>query len=137
MTKSKLLRSLLFITGLGLMVATIPIFFPANLMAYFHQLLGLGEFPDRPITLYLARSTSLLYAVHGFVMTYTAWNFTKMRPLVPVLGWLHVIVGLTMFGIDWTSGMPLYWTVGEGPGVAAMGAIIVWLSNSAEDVAKT
>ena len=57
------LRWLLAIIGCGLMVATIPLFFPVALMATIHGWLGLGEFPEAPIAIYLARSTSLLYAV--------------------------------------------------------------------------
>ncbi len=46
MRRSKLwLQRLLVILGAGLMVATIPVFFPVELMATIHGWLGLGEFP--------------------------------------------------------------------------------------------
>ena len=65
-------RGLIGVVGVGLMSAIIPVFFPVDLMATLHQWLGvwgeLGDFPDAPITIYLARSTSLLYALHGAVM---------------------------------------------------------------------
>ena len=68
----KCLRILLGVIGVGLLVATAAVFLPVEWMAAIHRWLGLGEFPDSPITIYLARSTSLLYAVHGFLMLYTA-----------------------------------------------------------------
>jgi hypothetical protein len=46
---------------------------------------------------------------------------------VLVFGWLHVVIGLTMFGIDLTSPMPTYWIAGEGIPIAIAGLVIVWL----------
>ncbi len=113
--------------GVGLMLATVAVFFPVSLMATFHQWLGLGDFPDAPITIYLARSTSLLYAMHGAVMFYVALNWDRCEALVPLLGWLHVTLGLTMIGVDVNAGMPLYWTAGEGLPIALTGGVILWL----------
>lgn len=123
------IRIVMALTGVGLMLATVPIFFPAEFMATCHRWLGLGDFPNQPITLYLARSTSLLYAIHGFILTYVAWHFSRNQRFAPVLGWLHVVTGAMLLGIDWSSGMPAYWTFLEGPGVAAMGLVMVWLAN--------
>ena len=127
----KWLRLLLAVIGCGLMVATIPVFFPASLMATMHGWLGLGEFPNVPITIYLARSTSLLYAIHGTLMLIVSLDLDRYWPLVPVFGWLHVVIGLTMFGIDLTTPMPWYWTVGEGIPVAIAGLVIVGLYRAA------
>ena len=113
--------------GVGLLMAVVPVFFPVSLMATFHQWLGLGDFPDAPITIYLARSTSVLYAIHGAVMFYVAWHFDRCQALVPLLGFLHVVLGLTMIGVDLNAGMPLYWTAGEGLPIALTGAAILWL----------
>jgi len=63
------------VVGVGLLLATVAVFLPVSQMAIMHRWLGLGEFPDAPITIYLARSTSLLYAMHGAVMFYVAWHF--------------------------------------------------------------
>jgi hypothetical protein len=128
---AKWVRWLLAITGCGLMVATIPVFFPVQLMATIHGWLGLGEFPDGAIAIYLARSTSLMYAVHGFLMLFVALDIQRYWPLVRVFGWLHVVIGLTMFGIDLTTPMPIFWIVGEGIPIAIAGLIIVWLYRKA------
>ena len=109
----------------------IPVFFPVSLMATIHGWLGLGEFPDRPITIYLARSTSLLYAVHGGLILFVAFNLDRYWQLVPVIGWLHVLIGTTMFAIDLTTPMPWYWTAIEGVPVALAGLVIVWLYRQA------
>jgi len=122
---AKLLRWMLGIIGCGLMVAAFAVFLPVGVMASCHQWLGLGEFPDSPITIYLARSTSLLYAVHGALMVFVSLDLKRYWPLVPVFGWLHVVIGLVMLGIDLTSPMPMYWIVGEGIPIAIAGMVIV------------
>ena len=120
-------RGLIGVVGAGLMLATVAVFFPVSVMATLHQWLGLGDFPDAPITIYLARSTSLLYAMHGAVMFYVAWHFDRCQLLVPLLGWLHVVLGTCMIGVDLNAGMPLYWIVGEGLPIALTGGAILWL----------
>jgi hypothetical protein len=130
----RLLRVILAATGAGLLLAVVPIFFPASVINYLHQQLGLGEFPDAAIAFYLARSTSLLYAVHGALMFFVSFNLVRYWPLVRLFGYLHIVLGLTMFGIDFSAPMPLYWILGEGLPVAATGVLILWLwsrSNSA------
>ena len=99
----KNLRILLGVIGAGLLFATAAVFLPVEWMANAHRWLGLGEFPDSPITVYLARSTSLLYAVHGFLMLYTAIHLRQYLPLAKVFGYLHFVIGLTMLGIDVTT----------------------------------
>lgn len=123
----KYCRGLIGVVGAGLMLATFAVFFPVSLMATLHQWLGLGSFPDAPITIYLARSTSLLYAMHGAVMLYVAWHFDRCQALVPLLGLLHVALGASMFAIDLNAGMPLYWIVGEGLPIALTGGAILLL----------
>jgi len=128
---AKILRALMAIIGCGLMVAAAAVFLPAETMATVHGWLGLGEFPDAPITLYLARSTSLLYAIHGALMLYVSFDMKRYWPLVKVFGWLHVVIGLTMFGIDLSASMPTYWIAGEGIPIAIAGGVIVLLWQKA------
>ncbi len=113
------------------MVAFGCIFIPDSGMAATHQWLGLGEFPDAPITRYLARSTSLLYGVHGLLMFVVGRNLARYAPLAALFGWLHVVIGLFMLGIDLTAGMPWYWTLVEGGPIALAGLLLVWLAKKA------
>ncbi len=129
---AKLLRWLLFITGCGLLTATLAIFLPAKMMASAHEWLGLGDFPEVPIVLYLARSTSLLYAVHGSLMVYVSLDMNRYWPLVKLFGWLHIAIGLSMLGIDISSSMPTYWIAIEGIPIAIAGCVIVGLWKKVE-----
>lgn len=124
---AKVLRLFMAIVGCGLMVATVAIFLPVKTMATVHGWLGLGEFPDEAITIYLARSTSLLYAIHGALMVFVSFDMKRYWPMIRMFGWLHVVIGLTMFGIDLTTPMPVYWIAGEGIPIAIAGLAIVLL----------
>ncbi len=123
------LRRLMFLSGSFLLLATFAVFLPVAAMAEAHEFLGLGTFPDAPVTIYLARSTSILYALHGAVTVYVAWQWNPLKVMVPFLGFLHIVLGLTMLGIDLTTPMPAYWTAIEGGPVAALGVLIVWMSR--------
>ena len=104
---------------------------PAKQMMHIHAWLGLGDMPNAPITFYLARSTSLLYGIHGALMFVCGRNIRKYSDLIPVFGWLHVLIGTVTIGIDLTSGMPWWWTTFEGAPIAATGLFMVWLSKKA------
>ena len=103
---------LLLVSGSFLLLAIVPIFFPVTLMNTIHGWLGLGEMAQTPIVIYLARSTSILYAVHGAVMVYTGLKIERLWPMVMLLGVLHVAIGLTLIGVDINAGLPLYWILG-------------------------
>lgn len=130
-TAQKYLSILLTLIGCGLMVAFLCVFIPDNAMAATHKWLGLGDYPDQPITRYLARSTSLLYGVHGLLMFVVGRNLDRYAGLAIVFGWLHVVIGMFMLGIDLTAGMPWYWTAIEGVPIAAAGLLVVWLARKA------
>ena len=131
MNAEKILSWLMVIVGCGLMVAFLFVLMPGSQMDAIHQWLGLGELPDAPITSYLTRSTSLLYGIHGALMFVCGRNITRYSDLIPVFGWLHVGIGITMIGIDLASGMPWWWTAFEGAPIALTGLLIVWLSKKA------
>ncbi|WP_148618642.1 hypothetical protein [Mariniblastus fucicola] len=131
MNAEKVLSWLMMIVGCGLMVAFLFMLLPPQQMASMHEWLGLGELPDAPITFYLARSTSMLYGIHGALMFICGRNVKKHADLMPVFGWLHFVIGVVMIGIDVTSGMPWWWTTFEGAPIAATGLVVVWLSKKA------
>jgi len=78
-----------------------------------------------------------LYAVHGFLMLYTAIHLHQYLSLAKIFGCLHIAIGLTMLGIDLTTPMPLYWTAVEGIPIAVVGTVLVWLSVRADAESAT
>ena len=126
-----ILKWVLILSGMFLMLAFLAALLPVHWMAVAHQWLGLGDFPDQPITIYLARSTSLLYGVHGVLMLYTGMTLDRHWQLVRLFGWLHVLIGLSMLVIDLTAPMPWYWTLIEGGPIASLGVLILLLAAAA------
>lgn len=129
--QQKVLKAILVVSGLFLIVAFAATLLPVSSMAKAHEWLGLGEFPDRPITAYLARSTSLLYGVHGVMMFYTGLTIQQHWRFIPVFGWLHVLTGASVFLFDLFAPMPMYWLILEGPPVAMLGVLLVVLARRA------
>jgi hypothetical protein len=127
MNTSKWLRLVLFLGGCTLTSAAVPVFFSPEYMAQIHAWLGLGDFPNQPITIYLAKSASLLYAIHGLVLLFVAFQFKELHTIIPFLGWLHVAIGSAMIYVDNAAQMPGWWLVIEGPPVIAVGLLLIYL----------
>jgi hypothetical protein len=128
------LSCLLKIVGFGLMLAFAFVLLPKSFLESIHSWLGLGDFPGQPVAEYLARSTSLLYGVHGVVMIGLSANVLKYIELVRLVGYLHIGIGLIMLVIDLMSSMPWWWTALEGIPVALTGALICWLQTQAAGI---
>lgn len=118
----------LALVGLGLLdcMALLAVFAPTSAIAKIHQMCGLGELPTAPIVGYLARSGSLLYALHGAILLFVSFDPQRYLPLIKFMAWAALLHGAAMFAIDYVVGMPLWWRCTEGPGFAATGAIVLW-----------
>ena len=108
----------------------LAVLMPVEWMAATHEWLGLGEFPRAPIVDYLVRSTAALYGFHGVLMLIVAGNPTRHLPIVRYLGAVNLVFGALMTIIDIQAGLPLWWTLGEGPPTAGFGAIVLYFSRS-------
>jgi hypothetical protein len=95
--------------------------------AVHRDALGLGPLPDAPITRYLARSLSLVYAMHGAVILGVTLDWDRYRPAVPLLAGLHIALGVALLAVDLDAGMPWWWTAAEGPGLVGFGLVILVL----------
>jgi hypothetical protein len=125
--KERILRLLLRSGGALMLFASFAIFLPTEWMARTHGWLGLGTFPASPLVEYLTRSNSLLYALHGGLLCSVASRVRRHTAIVGYLGWTNVVAGAVMVGIDLRAGMPWYWTLVEGPPVAAFGVVMLYL----------
>jgi len=125
-----LLQALLRLGGVVTASAFATIFLPEEWMASSHAWLGLGEFPRAPIVDYLARSLAALYGFHGVLLLIVARDPLTLRPIVSYVASVNVAFGAIMLGIDLYAGMPTWWTLGEGPPIAALGLVIAWLNSS-------
>lgn len=112
--------------------AFFAVLMPEQSMAAVHQSLGLGEFPASPLTSYLTRSLSAMYAFHGALLFILATDVQRYRPAIIFLGWTTAIFGVALLGIDLRAPMPLWWTLIEGPSVIGIGLVLVGLARRLE-----
>ena len=133
-------RALVFLLRLGgvvLLLAWLAVFLPTDWMAECHRWLGLGAFPRAPLTEYLTRSISGLYAIHGGMLLVLSSNVRRYQPIIRYVACTTAVFGLVLLGVDWRARLPLYWTVGEGPPLAALGVVLWSLTRALPQAAAS
>jgi hypothetical protein len=127
-----LLKAILRTGGVLLSSAAVAVCLPRETMVATNAWLGLDPLAETPLTFYLARSASALYAVHGAILLLASTDPVRYRTLVLLLGALNIAFGAALLGIDRTAGMPDWWTAAEGPGVFVIGVVLVVLATRLE-----
>ncbi len=120
---------ILRVLGIAALCALPAIFFPYRWMNAIHAFMGLGQLPDTPIVSYLARSLSMFYAMFGAIAVFVSLDVRRYHSLVTLLAVLSLLIGITLFGIDYWSHMPFHWTIAEGPFTILVGIAILWLQR--------
>ena len=118
---------LLRVAGTTMLLALAGVFMPVSWMAAVHEWLDLGPFPQGPIVEYLARSLSFFYAVMGAFLWLLATDLTRYAVPVVLMAWVSIIGGLGVLLLDLYLGLPLSWSLTEGPFTIAMGVMILLL----------
>ena len=132
-TTHRILTLLLRLGGGAMAFALIFVVAPESWMVTIHAALDLGPLPTAPIVGYLARSTSAFYAMFGGLFLLTSFNLLQYRTVLIYLGWATTIFGVSLLGIDWFEGLPLSWTLSEGPLVIPFGLAVLGLSKRLAD----
>lgn len=130
MTKQyRFLRLFLRIIGTAALLALVAVVMPYSWMNAVHEWLGMGTLPSEPIVGYLARSTSAFYALLGGLFWVASFDLHQHRMVLCYLGIVIVIFGTALFVVDLLEGMPLWWTIGEGPFNIVFGVVILALAR--------
>lgn len=122
-----LLQLLLRAMGVLDLIALGAVAMPNHCMATVHAWLGMGDMPQAPVVEYLARSASLMYAQHAVVFLFLSSDVRRYLPLIAFMAWVAIVSGVIMLAIDLISGIPLFWTVIEGPGYIAIAVAVLSL----------
>ena len=128
-SNAKLLVLALRFAGAVMMLALFAVVMPTEWMAINHRLLGLGEFPASPLVEYLTRSVAALYAMHGCLFLVLSTDVVRYRTPLLFVGISNMVFGAVMLGIDLYAGLPLHWTLAEGPPVFAFGILLLVLTR--------
>ena len=129
MTSARLLVFLLRLGGVATVTAFLAIFLPVDWMVRTHAWLGLGEFPRSPIVDYLTRSVAALYGFHGCLLLLISTDPVRYRAIVAYVATMNVLFGIIMMAIDLHAGLPMWWTLGEGPPIMALGIVLAILNR--------
>ena len=100
---------------------------PTSWIAATHEWIGLGEFPDTPITQYLARTISALYAVFGALSIIVSMDIKRYAPIIYFFAYACLVLGALFTCVDALIGMPTMWTLYEGPSSLVLGLVILLL----------
>jgi len=129
------LRAIVFLLRLAggtTFCAFFAMFLPVDFMESTHNMLGIGEFPRSPLVDYLTRSVAALYGFHGCLLLLISTDPVKYRAIVYYAGAVNLLFGIIIVVIDLHAGMPLVWTLVEGPPISVLGAVLLVLNRQAE-----
>jgi hypothetical protein len=115
--------------GLAAMLAVVPVFMPHAWMDECHARMGLGTLPEWPIIVYLTRSLSAMYAVHGGLLWLVANDLRRYAPIVTYLGLAFIGFGAASLWIDMRAGLPEFWIASEGPFAILFGLAVLVLQR--------
>jgi len=127
--QERLFKLFLRIIGTAALFALVAVIMPYSWMNAIHRWLGLGDLPKEPIIGYLARSTSAFYAFFGGLLWCVSFHPHRYRPIIRYIGAATIIFGAILFAVDLLEGLPLYWSLTEGPVGIIFGAIVFVLSR--------
>jgi hypothetical protein len=123
-------RVLVFLLRLGgvlTLSAFGAVFLPTAWMEACHAWLGLGPFPASTLVDYLTRSVACLYGAHGGLLLLLSGDVRRFRRIVRYVSIMDVVLGVLLPGIDLHAGLPWWWTLAEGPPLAVLGGIMLYL----------
>src|SRR5687768_1136747 len=130
MNRENLLVWLLRLAGATEILAFISVVMPRSWMEVSHEWLSMGTMPEGPLLMFMIRQASYTYGMHGVSLWVLASDVVRFRALVILNGVAYLLAGPIFFWIDYTTGMPWWWTVADSLGCGSMGVTILLLSGS-------
>ena len=122
-----LLIGVLRLVGTMSLLALVFVFVPYGWMNAIYGLLGWGVLPSEPIVGYLARSTSVFYALLGALKWLASMDVRRYRNLIVLIGGFMVFFGLVFFVVDYWEGLGLFWALIEAAANGFFGVLMLWL----------
>jgi hypothetical protein len=129
MDEQRLQSWLLRLTGATEILAFVSVVMPRAWMEVGHHWVGLGEMPSGPLIMFMIRQASYCYGMHGVSLWVLATDVRRFRPLLILNGISFVLAAPVFFWIDYSSGMPWFWTVEDTLACGFFGAALLWLNR--------
>lgn len=129
MNYQRLQAWLLRFVGAIELLAFIAVVMPRAWMETSHAWLGLGDMPAGAITMFMIRQASYTYGMHGISLWVLATDVERFRPLLLLNAISFLLAAPVFYIIDYTSGLPWWWTVADTLGCGFFGAALLWLNR--------
>jgi hypothetical protein len=129
MTSEKLQSWVLRLTGATEILAFISVVMPRSWMESAHSWLGLGQMPDGPVIMFMIRQASYAYGMHGVSLLLMATDVRRFQPLIVFNGISFLLAGVVFYLIDYSAGMPFWWTIIDALGCASFGVAVLILNR--------
>ena len=110
-------------------LAFFAVFMPRSWMEGSHTWLGLGEMVSGPLIMFMIRQASFTYGMHGITLWVLASDVSRFRTLVILNGIAYLLAGPLFFWIDYSTGMPWWWTAIDSLGCGSAGAVLLFLTG--------
>lgn len=133
MNSQSLQAWILRIAGATEILAFFAVIMPRSWMEVSHAWLGMGEMPNGPVLMFMIRQASYTYGIHGVSLWVLASDVVRFRKLVILNGIAYLLAGPIFFWIDYTAGMPWYWTLIDSLGCVSFGTAILGLNLFARE----
>lgn len=128
MDRRLLQKVLLRLAGAVEILAFVSVVMPRSWMESSHEWLGMGTMPDGPLVMFMIRQASYAYGMHGISLWVLASDIVRFRPLIIFNGIAFLLAAPVFFLIDYTSGVPFWWTVFDTLGCGFFGGALLWLT---------
>jgi hypothetical protein len=102
---------------------------PRSWMEISHAWLGMGTMVHGPLIMFMIRQASYTYGIHGVSLWVLATDVQRFRPLIQLNGIAYLLAAPIFFWIDYSSGMPWWWTVQDPLGCGILGLAILLLNR--------
>ena len=112
-TAQRWVKILLWMGGLSMIAAIVPVFMPAAWIDQAHRMLGWGPFPQAPVAGYLARLASAAYVMFGVFQIAMAGNVVRYRPLIIVFSVSLAVATAAVGVMALLEGVPWWWPIGD------------------------
>lgn len=129
MNEERLQKGILWIAGGFEILAFIAVIMPRSWMEAGHIWLGMGRMAESPLLMFMIRQASYTYGMHGLTLLVLSTDLKRFRPLLILNGIAFVVAAVVFALIDYSEGMPSFWTVGDALGCGFFGAALLWLNR--------
>src|SRR6185295_2144901 len=126
MSEEQLQKWILRIAGAFEILAFISVVMPRSWMEAGHAWLGMGVMPDGPLLMFMIRQASYTYGMHGVSLWLLSMDLQRFRPLLILNGISFLVAAVVFAWIDYSAGMPWFWTVSDALGCGFFGAALLW-----------